>query len=229
MTTRQNHQPATLTTLATAAILALTTSCVISTTVDEIEYPSSAGQHWTVQHKTEPDHPSHHHIKAPTRPTIPQPNLHHQPGNNHPCTRIHPMDSRQTARRKHIFIHKNPRKTLHLPCRWENNAALPRSNVYCTIRIHQPRQKHKHNNGNVRQLPNLLWKQWCNDQSTTGNRIWCKHSRLGINWGGSRKEPPHQICAQNRTRTCMHRCTRTWNERVYHFTTWARFQFRQQM
>ena len=28
-------------------------------------------------------------------------------------------------------------------------------------------------------------------------------------------------CAQNRTRTCTPRSTRTWNERVYHSATWA--------
>ena len=39
MTTRQHHQPATLRTLATAAILILATSCITSTTIDEIEKP----------------------------------------------------------------------------------------------------------------------------------------------------------------------------------------------
>ena len=39
MTTRQHHQPATLTTLATAAILILSTSCITSTTIEEIEKP----------------------------------------------------------------------------------------------------------------------------------------------------------------------------------------------
>ena len=39
MTTRQHHQPATLTTLATAAILILATSCITSTTIEEIEKP----------------------------------------------------------------------------------------------------------------------------------------------------------------------------------------------
>ena len=39
MTTRQHHQPATLISLATMAIIAMATSCIATTTIEEIEKP----------------------------------------------------------------------------------------------------------------------------------------------------------------------------------------------